>query len=118
VNHPKDPLNFSLFGLWALRTAFEDAPQDTDSANAVQLAAPWINHAGSTLWKLSQNHDDVPGNAGAGGQTYVDKGWKGFSKERWGVWKGGFVTAKSQSASSLTTDLAKAAVDVMEKVSA
>jgi len=48
----------------------------------------------------------------------VDKGWKGFSKERWGVWKGGFVTAKSQSASSLTTDLAKAAVDVMEKVSA
>lgn len=114
-----DPFDFALYGLWALRTAFEDATPDTPhAANAIKLAAPWITEAGTPLAELSRENEDVPQNSGAPGQIHTDKPWKGFNMDRWKLWKDGFTTAANKCATAEVTDLARTAAEAMEKLSA
>lgn len=35
----------------------------------------------------------MPEKVGMGGSLYEEKGWKGFEKERWDVWRKGFRNA-------------------------
>ncbi|KAK0653152.1 hypothetical protein B0T16DRAFT_111532 [Cercophora newfieldiana] len=116
-NNELDFFDFSLFGLWNLRTAFEDqVPEDVGDANAVRLAAPWVTHAGAALWKLSDRHVNMAENCGVPGAKYAKKGWKGFTKDRWQVWKDGFIAA-ANGGSPAVKEVAKTAVSQMEKAS-
>ncbi|KAK5652010.1 hypothetical protein OQA88_10913 [Cercophora sp. LCS_1] len=118
IKNPKDPFNFSLFGLWSLRTAFEENPgRDVDITAAVRLAAPWVSAAGHVLWKLSQDGSDIAGGSGIPGPKYAEREWKGFTTDRWQVWKDGFVAAQDWMAHPEAKEIAKAAAGVMEKAS-
>lgn len=107
----KDPFDYSLYALWSLRDAFEtEPPSGVDNGPAVRNAALWITIAGPVLQKMSSESKDMSKNTGAAGAKFSEKGWKGFTLERWNTWKAGFEEAKS------SVDKAKAAADAMEKL--
>ncbi|OBT67492.1 hypothetical protein VE03_02967 [Pseudogymnoascus sp. 23342-1-I1] len=76
--------DFSMFGLWTLRSAFEAngaSSLDADAANV------WLEYAGDVLTKLSNEGKSFPGKVGAGGGSYADKEWTGFNPQRLEVWQ-------------------------------
>ncbi|KAL2133708.1 hypothetical protein VTI74DRAFT_1884 [Chaetomium olivicolor] len=84
-----DPLDFSLFALWALRDAFEQrCPDGSVSPFALRLAAVWLRFAGDRIEKLCSQGYNYPGRQGAPGPSKVDRAdWKGFCGERLAAWK-------------------------------
>ncbi|KFY04839.1 hypothetical protein O988_00488 [Pseudogymnoascus sp. VKM F-3808] len=77
--------DFSMFGLWTLRSAFE-ATNEPSTAEA-DAAKVWLEYAGDVLTKLSKEEKSFPAKIGAGGGTFADKEWKGFNPERLQVWQ-------------------------------
>ncbi|ELR09685.1 hypothetical protein VC83_06234 [Pseudogymnoascus destructans] len=83
---PSTPaFDFSMFGLWTLRSAFEGtgeaSPTDVDAAKV------WFEYAEDVLTELSNEGKSFPANVGAGGGSYADKGWTGFNPDRLKVWQ-------------------------------
>ncbi|KAK0619577.1 hypothetical protein B0T14DRAFT_479830 [Immersiella caudata] len=115
LNDLMDPFNFSMFGLWALRTAFEDTlPHDVTNTQAAELAVPWIACSGESLLKLSQENANLPANVGAGGERFRSKGWKGFNPERWAVWRDGFAAAAERAED--TKDILQSVVKIFDEL--
>ncbi|KAJ0165065.1 hypothetical protein CTA2_12447 [Colletotrichum tanaceti] len=101
---PQDPFDFSLYGLWALRTAFEENhAADADVAAAVKQAYLWIKYSGDALQKLSVKTRNFEGKSGQAGAKFVNREWKGLNEERWAAWTEAFASAQS----SLTDEEAK-----------
>lgn len=93
-----DPLDFSLYALWALREAFEEeCPAGHNLEPAIRNAALWINFAGKELGTLAVQNRDFSGRMAIPGKKFADKEWKGFNGERWGIWKAGFEEAGSSA---------------------
>lgn len=91
ISTPKNSLDFSLYGLWALRDAFEaECPPTHSAENAIRNAAVWIEFAGKTLWKLSVDGREFSDRLAIPGDKLADKPWRGFCEERWNVWRAGF----------------------------
>ncbi|KAL0934946.1 uncharacterized protein CTRU02_209537 [Colletotrichum truncatum] len=111
-----DPLDFSMFGLWALRTAFEEEhPAEADTEAAVRQAYLWIQYAGDTLKKLSVDGYKLEERTGIAGTKYEEtKDWKGFNQERWDLWTDEFKTAQTSSSDSKLKDDAAKAVNIMK----
>lgn len=108
--------DFSTYGLWLLRSAFEDPIADgVDIAPLVRLAAPWILFAGDYLYTLSQEQQPLLGNSGAPGRLHADKQWNGFCPERWVVWKQGFENVEGKLSVAESKDLAKRAASFMQQ---
>jgi len=111
LSNDEDPLDFSIFGLWALRSAFEENPESsTTTIPAVRNAALWIIYAGDALRKLASEKRDMSGNSGVAGNKFPQKTWKGFDEERWNLWKAGFEAAansvdEAQEASKIMQNL-------------
>ncbi|KAL2163569.1 hypothetical protein VTH06DRAFT_5627 [Thermothelomyces fergusii] len=89
-----DPFDFSIFALWALRSALEEEGGSA-SKPAVRLASLWVRFAGERLRKLSADGRDLPGNMGASAGKYGQRGWKGFNEERWKAWAGELKAAQA-----------------------
>jgi hypothetical protein len=97
-----------------MRTAFEESHEKNASTGAaVKHACLWIRYAGKTLQKLSSNSHELEEKLGVPGDKYTNRGWKGFSKERWAVWKEGFVSAQTTLSDPETKELCKEAVQRM-----
>ena len=98
---PADPLDFSLYALWALRDAFEEeCPANHNAEPAIRNAAVWIEYAGKTLWQQAVDGREFSGRQAAPGKKFADKAWRGFTEERWNVWRGGFEEVGSQAEAS------------------
>lgn len=109
----RDPLDFSLYALWAMRSAHEEAFSEIwDSAAVVRCAAVWLRYVGSKLWKLSIEERQFEGNMAVPGGRFHELSWKGFSKGRWEVWKDGFKEAKQRGEEDEVGD----AVELMGKI--
>ncbi|KAL2261657.1 hypothetical protein VTK26DRAFT_3672 [Humicola hyalothermophila] len=93
-NGRRDPFDFSLFALWAMRTAFEDRHSEGQNATFAQRqAAVWIRYAGAKLRKLCAKGHELEARVGVAGSKFGERPWKGFSEERWQIWKDGFKAA-------------------------
>ncbi|OBT97215.1 hypothetical protein VE01_04624 [Pseudogymnoascus verrucosus] len=77
--------DFSMFGLWTLRSAFEGTGEA--SSADVDAAKVWFEYAEDVLTKLSNEGKSFPAKVGAGGGSYADKGWTGFNPDRLKVWQ-------------------------------
>ncbi|KAK4653006.1 hypothetical protein QC762_504220 [Podospora pseudocomata] len=129
--------DFALFGLWTLREVFEgnvttsnpeskeyitadgELVQGADAqvaSRGVNQASLYILLAGEYLWRLSQANKDFVGNNGAPGPYFKDCAWKGFSKERWAIWKRGFEKAQEWVVGEEAKARVKAAVEKMAKL--
>ncbi|KAK1832035.1 hypothetical protein QBC39DRAFT_390925 [Podospora conica] len=113
VKDPKDPFNYSNYALWALRDAFECAGEGAGASSAVRLAAPWVVISGKSLWSLSEQEVQLHENTGVGGEKYGEKGWRGFGKARWTVWRDGFVAAQAEAKGEEVKAVAGRAAEVM-----
>jgi hypothetical protein len=79
----------------------------------VQHAALWVRYAGERLRALSADGCRMPENMGACGERYAERGWTGFSEERWQVWREELRRAGEGMAGD---GLVRAAVDKMEEL--
>ena len=93
-----DALDYSLYALWAFREAFEEeCPASYNAEPAIRNAAVWIEYAGKTLWRLAVENREFSGRMGIPGKKFADKPWRGFTEERWNVWRAGFEEVGSQA---------------------
>lgn len=106
--------DISLYGLWALRETFEDEGPVTSSA--VRLAAPWVLNDAKYLWRHTERGSDMHARCGIPGKKYADKEWKGFNKERWAVWRDGFVAAQAELKDEEVKALAGRAAEIMKEL--
>ncbi|KAL2882832.1 hypothetical protein SGCOL_001522 [Colletotrichum sp. CLE4] len=117
LTNPQDPFDFSLYGLWALRSAFEEE-QAADAAEgqtiATRLAYQWTVHAKDALYKLSTKKRDFEGKSGKPGSKFADREWKGLSEERWQSWTDGFAAVSQSSSDKEVSALAKEAAEKMK----
>lgn len=98
LSKEKDPFDFSLYALWALREAFEEeCPPGYNAEAAVRNAAVWIEYAGRTLGKLAGENREFKDRLAVPGKKYADKPWRGFTDERWNVWRAGFEVVGTQA---------------------
>ncbi|KAK1704895.1 hypothetical protein CaCOL14_009319 [Colletotrichum acutatum] len=101
LTNPQDPFDFSLYGLWALRAAFEEEDAGSEGGKdviATRIAYQWTNHAVGALHDLSMKKRNFEGKSGKPGSKYADREWKGLNEERYGLWADS-ITSISQTAS-------------------
>ncbi|CZS93573.1 uncharacterized protein RCO7_09519 [Rhynchosporium graminicola] len=77
-------LDYSLYAIWTMRSAFED---ETADAAAVEAAKMWFLYAGDVIERLSREGKSFDGPIAKGGQRFGGKAWRGFCEERLAVWK-------------------------------
>lgn len=107
LSKEKDPFDFSLYALWALREAFEEeCPSGYNAEPAIRNAAVWIEYAGRTLWKLAVENREFRDRLAVPGKKFADKPWRGFTEERWNVWRAGFedVGQKAEAGEAADTE--------------
>ncbi|KAF6824603.1 hypothetical protein CMUS01_10181 [Colletotrichum musicola] len=110
-----DPLDYSMYGLWALREAFEEEhPAGADVVSAVRQAYLWIRYAGDVLRKLSAQDHKLQERTGIAGGKFTSRGWSGFNEERWTAWSEAFAAARTGLADAEAKELAGQAVDIMK----
>lgn len=86
--HQKTGPDFSLFGLWTIRTALEE--HDRPSIISIEAAAVWFVSAAPPLFKLCKDEKSFDGKKARAGSRFQDKAWTGFSIERWRAWATAF----------------------------
>ncbi|KAF3096681.1 hypothetical protein TWF102_006529 [Orbilia oligospora] len=88
---PKSPTDYSLYAIWSLR-CLEVSPETLHTLDPadIQTAAVWIVTAKTEIYKLCKEGKEYEGNLARGGEGFSEKGWKGFSLERWAVWEDAF----------------------------
>jgi hypothetical protein len=69
--------------------------------------------AAEKLWFNVVYKRDMPDETGVGGDLYEKKGWVGFNRERWEIWREGLRTADGGRE---TGKLIKDALSCMERV--
>lgn len=110
------PLDYSLNGLWTLRSALEEQSNDKTDA---QAGAVWAEYAAKSIWKMCKDGKEFQGRMGAPGSAYSqNKSWKGFSKERWQVWYEEFGKLKDRHDDKDTKTVLEAAIRKMQDASA
>ncbi|EFQ30863.1 hypothetical protein CGRA01v4_12931 [Colletotrichum graminicola] len=115
LNNPQDPFDFSLYGLWTLRTAFEEEhPAGADVAAAVRQASLWITYSGDALQKLSAKNRNFDAKSGKAGAKFADRDWKGLNEERWNAWAEAFASAHASLGDEEVKRLAAKAAESMK----
>lgn len=79
-----DSFDFALYGVWALRAAFEE--EVAGEGWVVDAAGVWVLYSGKELRERSLRGEEWEGKIARGGGRFEKEGWKGLSKERWAVW--------------------------------
>ncbi|KAI5236193.1 hypothetical protein E4T42_09529 [Aureobasidium subglaciale] len=112
-------LDFSLYGIWSLRSAFEEElsnlPGKTTVDASLGAAAVWILYAGPTLKGLSDSEKSFSGKVAKPGFNCKDKEWRGFAKERWQLWAKELAQAEDKVQDGGIKDLVKKAAGAMEQ---
>lgn len=90
--HEFEPLDFSLFALWVFRDAFENK-EGKNKNLPIRVACWWLVFAAEKLWLNVVNEKSMSGRTGAGGDLYEKKGWIGYSRARWHIWREGLRNA-------------------------
>lgn len=78
--------NLSLYAIWTIRMSLEEETPNKDQTS-LQAAAAWFAYAAPALWALSCQGREFEGKIAKQGQGMQGKEWRGFGRERWGVWR-------------------------------
>ena len=110
-----DRPDYSLFGIWTIRTALEDQEQPDDAA--VEAAAVWLMYTASAMWDFSQQSKSFDGKVAAPGSLFKDQNWTGFSESRWNAWLQRLDDLKATSSSEGNAQLVQQALGAMSSAS-
>lgn len=110
------PLDFSLYGIWMMRSGLEDMVSDGNTGEAtVGVAAVWILYAGKSMRTFSKEGKEFPRAMGRAGLKVKDKEWKGYNEERWKFWEQEFGNVLSIVEDEKVNMLVKQALDTMKQ---
>ncbi|KAF2725239.1 hypothetical protein K431DRAFT_216314 [Polychaeton citri CBS 116435] len=84
--HKTDP-DFSLYGIWTIRTSLEEDSKEEGKPDvtALKAAAVWFIHASNTLLDFCKQGKQFQGKVAQAGSLYRGE-FNGFSTERWQAW--------------------------------
>lgn len=118
LSSPSDPLDFSLYGIWALRAALEDRNPETKipSSHSIVAACVWMVYASPAMWERSAAEHVYDGKSAREGKTLRGKEWRGCSKERWELWKLRFAQIWERYEEGDTKELVEKALQEMARV--
>ncbi len=77
-------LDFSLYAIWTMRSAFED---NEPTVATVEAAKVWFKYSEDTIERLSHEEKKFQGPVARGGDKYRENKWSGFSDERLTLWR-------------------------------
>ncbi|KAL2060115.1 hypothetical protein VTL71DRAFT_9937 [Oculimacula yallundae] len=84
---PDDCMDYSLYCIWSLRSALEDAASEEKITSAIlKAAAMWMIYAAREIHQRVVDEQTYDGRMAIGGRDVDGKEWKGHSKERWQAW--------------------------------
>ncbi|GFG03318.1 hypothetical protein IFM5058_01369 [Aspergillus udagawae] len=92
------PVDKSLRAIWTMAMALENerSPASLGDTAAMEAACLWFIYAAERLWANVLNDRTYPEAAGAGpGKRCEEKGWTGYTRERWGVWEDALKEARA-----------------------
>jgi hypothetical protein len=126
VDNPEEepgPFDFSLYGLWAFREAFEfTAEPRARNTTMLHAASLWMIYAADRLWanvraKRDFRHKIRNHNPAEEGDAYLKpkKGWGGFNKERWELWVKGLENGRDTTDEEVRA-LVERALEQVERV--
>ncbi|EPS37024.1 hypothetical protein H072_9404 [Dactylellina haptotyla CBS 200.50] len=80
--------DYFLYAIWALRE-LEVASEKIAQVHPADIAAAamWLFEANEVIYQLCKDGKTYDGNVARGGEGYKDKGWKGFTVDRWSIWQ-------------------------------
>lgn len=93
------PLDKSLRAIWTMAMALENErpPASLGDTAAMEAVCQWFIYAAERLWANMTNHRSYPTAAGAGpGKRYEQKGWAGYTRDRWAVWAAALEEARAE----------------------
>lgn len=67
--------------------SLEEGETPNKDQTSLQAAAAWFAYAAPALWALSCSEREFEGKIAKQGQGMQGREWRGFGRERWGVWK-------------------------------
>ncbi|KAJ5822845.1 hypothetical protein N7447_005185 [Penicillium robsamsonii] len=95
---PFSPLDTSLRAIWTMAMALEGQhPALLVDTAAMEAACQWFIYAAERLWANVLNSRTYPEESGAGsGKRFEEKGWTGYTRERWGTWEDALKEARAE----------------------
>jgi hypothetical protein len=121
--HNPRPIDFSLYALKLLRTAFENTTEPRASnMTLLRAASLWMIYATDRLWKnvlekRDFRHKASGTNPAEEGRAYLKPktGWIGFNKARWEVWVKGLENGRETNDTEVRA-LVERALEQVERV--
>ncbi|RHZ53565.1 DUF3632 domain-containing protein [Aspergillus thermomutatus] len=92
------PLDKSLRAIWTMAMALENerSPASLGDTAAMEAACWWFIYAAERLWANVLHNRTYVQEAGAGpGKKYKEKGWTGYTRERWEIWEDALKEARA-----------------------
>lgn len=104
--------DYSLFGLWTLRTALEEQGEIPDVSTAA--AAVWLIHSAPTLRAFCKENKSFEGKVAKPGSSFTEEEWRGFSEGRWNAWRNNLRDVQRPVSAEPVAHLVEEAVKAME----
>lgn len=104
--------DFSLYGIWTIRTGLEgegDAP-----LVALAAAAAWFAYAAPTIYQLCMESKTFEGKLARSGSMFREREWRGFSQSRWATWVRQMGQRSEVACDEKTRELVSMALKAME----
>ena len=88
IKSERPALDFSLYGIWAARSALEEnLGKEGNTVDAlIGAAAVWTLYAGTALKGLCHGKRDFQGKVARSGTKYKGEDWKGYNQDRRQIW--------------------------------
>lgn len=108
--------DFSLYCIWTVRDALEEELEVVPEV-AIAAASTWFVFAAPTIAELCRQGKSFEGKVAKGGFVFQDRGWTGFSSDRWRAWEQKLKDAQSRVSDKTTAELLEQAIKAVNEVS-
>ncbi|SMR48742.1 unnamed protein product [Zymoseptoria tritici ST99CH_3D1] len=101
--------DFSLYCIWTVRDGLEEDLEMVPDFS-IAAAATWFVFAAPTIKKFCREEKSFEGKMAKGGFEFQERGWTGFSEERWQVWEERLKVAEGRVKDESTKELVQQAL--------
>lgn len=110
-------LDFSLYGIWTIRSALEEKLPAKGNTVDAQLgaASAWVIYANPVLGKLCEEGKQFQGKVARPGSQFKTKEWRGYHQERWEIWQEELLRANKKVQSNMVKELMEKASHIIEE---
>ena len=110
-------LDFSLYGIWSLRSAFEEELGKKGKTTDAQIgaAAAWVVYASTALKGLAEKKKEFQGKVAKPGTKLREKEWRGYNEKRWQAWGRELANSQDLVQDDSVRDLVRKAIELTKQ---